>query len=212
MLLCIPMIITEYRELCMLSSSLKFSKLIKRSFSSVFTLFILTLSIGFSYEISLVEGDVSIDRPGKKSEKLLKSVVFQEWDRIKIKEKGKLNLSCADGSIIEVSKNSLLQFIVCKCSKKMVLRILKGRLRVVNETSKKVRIETLNAQLNVSKGKHDVIISAMNTLVAPREGDPVLVSTKQYKKIVEPGRYGLITSEGALIKTKVVAKKDGDDV
>jgi len=196
----------------MLSSSLKFSKLIKRSFSSVFTLFILTLSIGFSYEISLVEGDVSIDRPGKKSEKLLKSVVFQEWDRIKIKEKGKLNLSCADGSIIEVSKNSLLQFIVCKCSKKMVLRILKGRLRVVNETSKKVRIETLNAQLNVSKGKHDVIISAMNTLVAPREGDPVLVSTKQYKKIVEPGRYGLITSEGALIKTKVVAKKDGDDV
>lgn len=211
MLHCIHMIITEYRELCMLSSSLKTSKLIKRRISAIIALFILGLSVGFSYEVSLVEGDVSIDRPGKKSEKLLKNVVFQEWDRIKVKEKGKLNLSCVDGSIIEVSKNSLLQFVLCKCSKKMVLRILKGRLRVINETSGKVRLETLNAQLNVSKGKHDVIISAMNTLVAPREGDPVLVSTKQYKKVVEPGRYGLITSEGALIKTKVVTKKNGDD-
>jgi len=195
----------------MLNSSLERIESMRRVFSLMLVLFALNISFGYSYDISLLDGDVVIDRPGVKSEKLTKETVFKEWDRVKINADGKLNLSCTDGSLIEVSKNSLLQFIVCKCAKKMTLRILKGRLRVINETSEKVRLETLNAQLNVSKGKHDVIISAMNTLIAPREGDPVLVSTKQYKKLVEPGRYGLITSEGVLIKTKITTKKDGDD-
>jgi len=154
-----------------------------------------------------LEGDVFIDRPGQAKTKIEASAIFYEFDRITLADKAKLKLSVLEGGSLEFSKGSLLQIVKCDCSKKLSVRLLKGRVRVDNQAKTSVRLETLNAVMNIPKGKVDVIISAMNTLIAPREGDPVKVSTAQAIKEIIPGFYGLVTSEGSLIKTKAVVKK-----
>lgn len=161
----------------------------------------------FTLEISHVEGNVMLDQPGKAKVKMEASHYISRWDKIKVGDAGKLSLITHTGAIVEVSKNSLLQVVKCKFSKILLVRILKGRLRVVNDYDSRVRIETLNAVLNVAKGKTDVIISAMNTLVAPREGRPVGVNTQQHTKYVSAGFYGLVNSEGVLMQAVAAGNK-----
>ena len=70
-----------------------------------------------------------------------------------------------------------------------------------------MRVETLNAMVYVPSGKTDLIISAMNTLVAPREGESVPVKTKLAYRKVPVGVYGLVMADGSLLYSGGKAKK-----
>jgi hypothetical protein len=70
-------------------------------------------------------------------------------------------------------------------------------------------METLNSSILIPKGKIDIMISGMNTLIAPRESD-VLVSAQKGVRKAKLGSYTLVTSKGVMISStgKSDRKKD----
>lgn len=179
------------------SSSMKTASL------SFLSLFIFSLSSIFAegYSVVELEGDVLLDRPGQAQVKFDKDLVISKWDRISIPEKAKFKLKTETGDTLEFSKNSVMQFVPYRSSDRTLLRLLKGRVRIENQSGETIQLQTLNSVLKVPFGKTDVIISAMNTLVAPREGKNVRVGTKKVSKLVGTGFYGLVMSDGTFIKT-----------
>lgn len=150
-------------------------------------------SSGKSFIICPKEGKKQLD----KTQRPLKA-----WDRLVTEGKSEIRISAGDGSLFILGSNGLLQ-IMKKKDETPLLRLLKGRLRIqnVNEGSE-VHLETLNAMLSIPSGTTDVIISAMNTLVAPREGQDATVTTSKTKGHVSVGQYGFVTFDGSLLYSK----------
>lgn len=166
---------------------------------------------GENYNVVELEGEVLLDRPGQAQVKIEKSLEIEKWDRISTPEKSKFKLETEYGTTLEFSKNSLMQFVPCRSGKELRLRLLKGRVRIENPDQKDFPMQTLNAELKVPFGKTDIIISAMNTLVAPREGKLVKVGTKKVSKYVGTGFYGLVMSDGTFIKTAAAQQKSQEE-
>lgn len=144
------------------------------------------------------KGDVRILRPAEAERPLKEGEVLNVFDRLLLGEKTELKLGWRGDTVCEAGSGSLLQ-VTEQVGGQPVLRLFKGRLRVINEGEESMIVETLNAMVSIPHGKTDVIISAMNTLVAPREGDKVDVMTKTVNKTVTPGRYGLVMADGSLL-------------
>jgi|SaaInlStandDraft_1057018.scaffolds.fasta_scaffold09451_2 hypothetical protein len=150
--------------------------------------------------IKSLKGDIQILRPLSKERALTESDTLQVWDRITLGDKSTLVLEWRGTTVCEASSGSQLQMME-KVGGQPVLRLYKGRLRIVNKSDDDMLVETLNAMVSVPTGKTDLIISAMNTLIAPREGKKVKVKTKKVSKTVAPGLYGLVMPDGALLYT-----------
>jgi hypothetical protein len=176
------------------------------------TCFLLATPVfGEAYSVMELEGEVHLDRPGQAQVKMDKTSNIAMWDRISTPEKSKFKLQTNNGTVLEFSKNSLMQFVPCPCSNELRLRLLKGRVRIENSAQANFKMQTLNSELKIPFGKTDIIISAMNTLVAPREGKMVKVGTKKVSKSVGTGFYGLVMSDGTFIKTAAAQQKSQDE-
>jgi hypothetical protein len=151
------------------------------------------------------KGDVRILRPMMEERALMKNDELQVWDRLILGKKSELSFEWRGSTVCSAGSDSVLQ-VVDEVGGQPVLRLFKGRLRVENKSKDYMLVETLNSMISVPFGKSDIIISAMNTLVAPREGEKVKVKTKKVSKTVQPGRYGLVMADGSLLYTGGKAK------
>jgi hypothetical protein len=145
---------------------------------------------GKAYLISPKKGRLDLDKTSRP---------LMAWDRLVTEKKSEITIKSSDGSTWILGSNGLLQ-IMKKKDETPILRLLKGRLRIRNPNEETfLAVETLNSMLSIPSGTTDVIISAMNTLVAPREGTAPIVTTGKTKATVPVGRYGFISHDGSLL-------------
>lgn len=147
-----------------------------------------------------IKGEVNLIRPISGKSKLEDSYSAQVWDKLLTAGKSQLSFEAGEGVKVVLGAHSSLQVLAYRGSVP-VLRLFKGRMRLEVQEGKKCELETLNAELIVSEGTTDVIISAMNTLVAPRTGESVDVLTRKARKSVPTGLYGLVMADGSLVFT-----------
>jgi|SaaInlStandDraft_1057018.scaffolds.fasta_scaffold13125_4 hypothetical protein len=148
---------------------------------------------GNAYLICPKEGRINL---GKEPRPL------KAWDRLVTENKSEVRISSSDGDLWALGSNGLLQIMKQEDGSSLV-RLLKGRLRIKNiNDDSPIKVETLNAMLSIPSGVTDVIISAMNTLVAPREGSNTKVTTSKTRGSVSVGQYGFITHDGSLLFSK----------
>ena len=124
------------------------------------------------------------------------------FDRVHTGLKSSLVLEDSVGFRFEVGANSMVQVVKSIFGNER-LRLLKGRLRVISPGEvASTLVESLTAEVMVYQGVVDVMITAMNTLVAPREGSGVEVESRHSKRRVEVGCYGLVMADGSVLLTK----------
>lgn len=155
--------------------------------------------------VESLKGEITRVSP-KSIEPLKAGDALQVWDRLVIGAKGELVLKDAAGIRYTSGSGGLIQLLKTSGGD-LCLRLLRGKMRVDNSGAQVVRVETLNAMVYVPSGKTDLIISAMNTLVAPREGESVPVKTKLAYRKVPVGVYGLVMADGSLLYSGGKAKK-----
>jgi hypothetical protein len=159
----------------------------------------------FIGEVDLVveecTGAISVFSPREKKKTCDSTAVFKVWDKIQTEEKSQLVLKSSVGVEYRLGANSMIQLIK-DSSGVLVLRLLKGRIRVINPKVQIIRVETLNTVSSISQGVTDIIISAMNTLVAPREGARSRVVSRKADREVSVGDYGLVMADGSLVFTR----------
>jgi len=126
-------------------------------------------------------------------------IKLKAWDRLITEDKSEIKMTSRDGHHWILGSNGLLQ-VLKKDDGSTLMRLLKGRLRVQNVSEEHdLEVETLNSTIVLPSGTTDIIISAMNTLVAPREGKDVVVTTRKTKALVSVGKYGFIDHDGTLL-------------
>lgn len=108
---------------------------------------------------------------------------------------------------IEIGSKSVAQLRNVRAkSYELDLILMSGKLTARIEKGE-VMVRTPTSSIRISKGHTDVIISAMNTLVAPRDGAPVVVKTVKATKTVRPGFYGLANDSGSLIISEAISDR-----
>ena len=152
-------------------------------------------------KIQGLTGDVVHLSPRQANMKCTESTQFKVWDKIKTGAKSEVILKSSLGVEYRLGADALVQLIsnsagVCQ------IRLLQGRIRVVNTRVDAVEVESLNCVSTISQGITDIIISAMNTLIAPREGSKARVVTKKADRSVVVGDYGLVMADGTLVFTR----------
>jgi hypothetical protein len=161
-------------------------------------------------EIKKVSGNVEFQPVGTHRRKLQKTDSLNLWDKIFTADKSSLSLKINNFTKIEISKNSSLMFK--KFSPKdnyLEIFLVNGKMRLIVEQGF-VNVETLNASVTIPKGKIDIMISGMNTLIAPREHE-VKVHSKDGDRIAKVGSYTLVTSKGSMITSSGKSdQKKGD--
>ena len=162
-------------------------------------------------QILKVNGNVQIQPVGDSRKALTKNSKINLWDKIFTNDRSSLVLGYKDNTILEISKNT--SFLIKKIDhEKITIDILQieGKIRAIVKNGF-VNMETLNSSILIPKGKIDIMISGMNTLIAPRESD-VLVSAQKGVRKAKLGSYTLVTSKGVMISStgKSDRKKDKD--
>jgi hypothetical protein len=138
----------------------------------------------------------------KGSQSLKPKAALVVFDRLSTGPKSSLVLEDGAGFRFEIGASTMVQVVKSIFGHER-LRLLKGRLRVIapGEVASTL-VESLTAEVMVHRGVVDVMITAMNTLVAPREGSGVDVESRKSKRRVEVGCYGLVMADGSVLLTK----------
>lgn len=157
--------------------------------------------------VSDVKGDVKVQSVGSLATPLVDKSYLKLWDKVFTANKSSLKFAFDKFIKFELSKQSSLQVqSVNEDSKKVSLFLTKGCLRArVNNGV--VNIRTLNAEIFLRDGFSDVIISGLNTFIAPRKCKSVDISTKSGQKRISPGFYALITPKGGIVISETNQKK-----
>ena len=166
-------------------------------------------------EIVSIKSKPEIKPAGRSRHALTKETKIHFYDKIFMSDGrfDSLKFSIPDFVTFTVYKKS--SFLIKKLDKKnLVIEILlvTGKMNLLVHEGY-VNVETLNSSIEIPKGKIDVMISGMNTLVAPRESN-VWITSSNGDRIAKVGQYTLVTSKGAMITSALKSdkKKKGDDV
>lgn len=164
-------------------------------------------------EVIKVSGNVAVESFRDENFKLKVGGHVGKWDKFFTEDKSSIYLQLNDskkgGEVIkiEIGRQSVLEINHVDPDLKMVFMYLsKGRLRA-RVKSGCVVVRTVTANVRISKGYTDVILSALNTLTAPREGKSILISTQKNIKRIQPGYYGLATDSGSLFISKAISDR-----
>lgn len=153
------------------------------------------------YRVVSSEGEVElISAKGRRFLGVKAALVV--FDRVDTGPNSSLVLEDSSGFKFEVGADSVIQVIKSILGGER-LRLLKGRMRVISPGEvASTLVESLTAEVMIHQGVVDVMITAMNTLVAPREGSGVDVESRRSKRRVEVGCYGLVMADGSVLLTK----------
>ena len=163
-------------------------------------------SLDVLLDIEEIKQDVFVISPMNGKELLKKGRVLKVWDKLITGKKSVLELSTGENVQWVLGAESVLQVFAGKDGAPR-LRLFKGKLRVESTAEEPVCVETLNAHAKIYKSTVDIKISAMNTLIAPREGDEVDILTRKSHRSVPVGTYGLVMADGSLVFTGGKEKK-----
>lgn len=163
-------------------------------------------SLDVSLDIESLKGEVFVVSPMSGKELLKEGRTLKIWDKLITAAKSTVELSTGEDVEWVLGAQSVLQLFAEKDGTPR-LRLFKGKLRVASSSSNPVSVETLNAHAMIHKSTVDIKIAAMNTLVAPREGQEVKVLTQKAHQFVPVGTYGLVMADGALVFTGGKGKK-----
>lgn len=148
-----------------------------------------------------ITGESVVLSPLKKSQKCSAETKLKVWDKIKTAPKSEVVLKSKCGVEYRLGADSLAQ-VITDSAGHFTFRLIQGRLRVINPRVEAVEVESLNAVSTISQGITDIIISAMNTLIAPREGSKTRVVSRKADQNVPVGDYGLVLADGSLVFTR----------
>lgn len=163
----------------------------------------------FVAEIELIvqsmTGAAVVLSPVTKAQKCSTETKLKVWDKIKTNPKSEVVLKSKSGAEYRLGADSLAQ-VISDSAGHFKFRLLQGRVRVINPRVDAVEVESLNAVSTISQGVTDIIISAMNTLIAPREGSKTKVVSFKADQNVAVGDYGLVLADGSLVFTRANRK------
>jgi len=148
--------------------------------------------------LDLYKGKVAVVRPLSGKTMMGNAYVPKVWDKLFVPEKSELKLKAGRDISLVIGAGSVAQVLSYPDGRPR-MRLFKGKMRIDSPLGEEVSVETLNAHSLVSKGKVDIKISAMNTLVAPREGEDVEVLTQKANRSVSAGTYGLVMADGSIV-------------
>ncbi|MBF0243768.1 MAG: FecR domain-containing protein [Planctomycetes bacterium] len=156
-----------------------------------------------------ISGSVKIISPYHLPRKAVEDEILTRWDKVVTGERSGVKIQLCRGRSIEMGSDSALQLYELEPLRdRFLLNIMQGRARVRIADGGKVEVRTPTAQIALQHGFADIIISALNTLIAPREGMRAGVASKKARKWIETGTYGLITMDGDIVISKAATETD----